>query len=202
LPRDRTGDLVNSGERTPGELVEYAGLITDTFAANPYTWDELIAMHRQRNATRTAPRPALRPFNTHRSLRRGMIFMLDRVSTADRFDAREINRKAVKHWPTIRHMIVDMHGRPLGEVRALNPANPPLDPGRARPHGLPQLREMRGPSPFETGGSGPGDWCDLGTGASGPDVISLIVHLSGGCDRRVAADYLAGLVDRLIEVAA
>jgi hypothetical protein len=101
------------------------------------------------------------------------------------FDARKINRKAVKHWATLRHMMVDMHGRPGGEIRALNPANAPLEPGRARPHGLPQLREMRGPSPYEVDGSGPGDWVDLGTGARGRDVIDLIIYLSGGADRRL-----------------
>lgn len=72
MPRDRTGDLVNSGERTPGEMpAEYAALITDTFPANPYSFDEIIEMHRRRNSARTAPRPALRPFNANRSLRRG-----------------------------------------------------------------------------------------------------------------------------------
>jgi hypothetical protein len=117
------------------------------------------------------------------------------------FDAREINRKAVKHWSTLRHMLVDMHGRPGGEIWALNPANQPLEPGRARPHGLPQLKEFRGPSPYEKEGSGPGEWADVGTGASGPDVISILQHLAGGCDRRVAADYLKSLTDRIVEIA-
>jgi hypothetical protein len=99
------------------------------------------------------------------------------------------------------HYLVGMHGRPGGEIRALNPANAPLDPNRARPHGLPQLKEFRGPSPYDTDGS-VGSWVDVGTGAPGKDVISLIEYLSGGADRRICADYLGRLVDRLVEVAA
>jgi hypothetical protein len=48
------------------------------------------------------------------------------------FDAREINRKAVKVWPTLRNLIVGMNGRPNGDIWRLNPANPPLEPGRPR----------------------------------------------------------------------
>jgi hypothetical protein len=121
------------------------------------------------------------------------------LDKAEKFDAREINRKAVKHWSTLRHMLVDMHGRPNGEIRALNPANKPLDPGKARPHGLPQLKEFRGPSPYEVDG-GPGSWQDVGTGASGNDVISLIEYLSGGASRRVCAGWLSDLLDRIVIV--
>jgi hypothetical protein len=69
LPRDRTGDLVNSGERTPGELVEYAPPIVDTFPVTPYSFDEIVALHRQRNASRVPPPPHPGAFRT-RSIRR------------------------------------------------------------------------------------------------------------------------------------
>jgi hypothetical protein len=55
MPRDRTGDLVNSGEVTPGELVEYAPQIVDQFPVTPYSFDEIIALHRQRNLARALP---------------------------------------------------------------------------------------------------------------------------------------------------
>jgi hypothetical protein len=96
--------------------------------------------------------------------------MLDKPS----FDAREINRKAVKHWSTLYHFLVDMRGRALGEVRGLNPANAPLDPNRARPVGEPRLSEFSGVSHWENDdGSGPGSWVCRSNGASGRDVIEL-----------------------------
>ena len=107
--------------------------------------------------------------------------MLDRPA-ADKFDSRQINRDAVRLWPVIRDHIVGLNGRPVGDVLRLSPNYVPQDPGRARPPGSPQLREMRGPSPYEIDG-GPGEWIDVGTGKGGPDVISLIEYL-GQCDRR------------------
>lgn len=126
--------------------------------------------------------------------------MLDRP--AQTFDAREINRKAVQGWHVIYHHLVSMHGRPLAAVRDLNPANAPLDPGRARPHNEPRLSELSGPSPWPNAdGSGPGAWQNRSTGEAGPDVISLVQFLAGeGCDRRVAGHFLKGLTDRLVTV--
>jgi hypothetical protein len=69
LPRDRTGDLVNSGEITPGELVEFQGRIVDSFPAYPYSAEECIALHRARNASRVPPPVRIAPF-VRRSLRR------------------------------------------------------------------------------------------------------------------------------------
>jgi hypothetical protein len=69
LPRDRTGDLVNSGEVTPGELVEYAAPITETFPEHGWSGEQIIALHRQHNAMRVAPPPRPGPF-VRRSLRR------------------------------------------------------------------------------------------------------------------------------------
>jgi len=115
--------------------------------------------------------------------------MFDRPST---FDAREVNRRAVKHWPVVHNMLVDMHGRPLGDVMRLG--NPALfiDPNKRRPEG-PRLVELRGPSPVNF------SWCCLGNGAKGDDVIDLVAYL-GGCDRRTAGEFLKGLTDRLVEV--
>jgi hypothetical protein len=121
--------------------------------------------------------------------------MLDRPNSG--FDCRAVNRAAVALWPVIRDHIVGLNGRPLGDVIRLNPANVLPEPGRVRPHNSPQLREFRGPSPHESAG-GPGAWQDLGTGASGPDLVSLIQHLSGGCDHRVGADFLSRLCDRMV----
>jgi hypothetical protein len=114
-------------------------------------------------------------------------------------DRRAINRKAVKFWPTIRNMITDMHGRPLGDVAALNPAYDPrgVADGK-RKHGGPQLKMFRGPSPFEEDG-GPGAWYDIETGKSGPDCISIIEML-GECDRRAATIFLRDLTCRLVEI--
>jgi hypothetical protein len=71
LPRDRTGDLVNSGEITPGELVEYQAPIVATHPLYPYSQDEIVAAYRQRCAMRLPP-PAPRPASFgRRSIRRG-----------------------------------------------------------------------------------------------------------------------------------
>jgi hypothetical protein len=78
-------------------------------------------------------------------------------------------------------------------------ANVMPEAGRPRVHGLPQLREMRGPSPYEDDG-GPGAWRDLGTGKSGKDLISLIEYLSNGADRRACADFLSRLCDRMVVI--
>jgi hypothetical protein len=118
--------------------------------------------------------------------------MLDKPST---FDAREVNRKALKHWSVLAHMIYDFNGRALGEIAQLNENYVQQDPGRRRQAG-PRLIELRGPSSWD-GGS----WhCLGGDGARGDDVISLVQYL-GECDYRTAADFLKNLTDRLVEIA-
>jgi hypothetical protein len=114
-------------------------------------------------------------------------------------DRRKVNRLAVKFWPTIRNMISDMHGRPLGDVAALNPNYDPrgVADGK-RKHGGPQLKMFRGPSPFEEDG-GPGAWYDVETGARGADCISIIQYL-GDCSRDQATAFLRNLTDRLVEM--
>jgi hypothetical protein len=118
-------------------------------------------------------------------------------------DRREINRRAVKFWPQVRSMLVDMHGRPIGDLARLSPhydAAQRAD-GRKR-HGAPKLDTFRGPDPCPNAdGSGPGAWCDVGTGKSGTDVISLIEYL-GECDRKTATEFLKDLTDRLVELTA
>jgi hypothetical protein len=70
LPRDRTGDLVNSGEVTPGEsLVEYQPPIVDVIPEHAYSGEQILELHRQRNAMRVPPPPRPGSFR-HHSLRR------------------------------------------------------------------------------------------------------------------------------------
>jgi hypothetical protein len=77
---------------------------------------------------------------------------------ADKFDARSINRKAVAAWPILFHMLVDIRGFPNGDIWALNPANPPIDPNRRRQDG-PRLVAFSGVNYWENeDGSGPGAW--------------------------------------------
>lgn len=116
--------------------------------------------------------------------------MLDRAG----LDSREINRRAVKYWPTIYNMLVTWHGLPLGEVQRLGNPNLVIDPNKRRPNG-PRLIELRGPSPVNF------SWHCLGNGAKGDDVIDLVAYL-GECDRRTAAEFLRDLTDRFVEIAA
>jgi hypothetical protein len=72
LPRDRTGDLVNSGERTPGEtIVEYQPRIIGTVPECGWSWADRLEQHRLDNfyPRRDVVRPAVPSFKT-RSLRR------------------------------------------------------------------------------------------------------------------------------------
>jgi hypothetical protein len=113
-------------------------------------------------------------------------------------DRRALQRKAMKHFAIIRGYIFDRYGRPTG------PAT--LDPNwKASPNGEKwpdqvRVTELSGPSPWENAdGSGPGAWVSRGTGAAGPDLISLVEHL-GSCDRKTATDWLRNLVDRCAEI--
>jgi hypothetical protein len=120
---------------------------------------------------------------------------------ADKFDTRSVNRKAVQHWGTVYHLLVDLRGFPSGEIRALNSANPPLDPNKGRQQTGPRLTEFGGVSFFPNeDGSGPGAWHCRGNGARGKDIVELVQFLAGGCERRLAADYLKRLTDRLVEM--
>jgi hypothetical protein len=69
--RDPENDRGNLTPRLePGEvLVEYAAPVVDQFPVYPHSFDEIIALHRERNASRVPPPPRPGPFRT-RSIRR------------------------------------------------------------------------------------------------------------------------------------
>ena len=116
--------------------------------------------------------------------------MLDRPA---KFDEREINRKAVRFFPQIHSLIVDMHGRPKAEISRLR--DPDFDPRRPRKPGevRPALNMFKGPG-------WDGSWTNIGDGARGETLVDLVAYLSGGADRRVCAEWLGALVDRFAEV--
>ena len=118
--------------------------------------------------------------------------MLDRVSA--RYDEREICRRACKHWRTLYSHLVDLRGTPLGDVDRLDPGYAERPAHYRRQNGR-RIKILRGPDQSD-GGS----WFDVGTGAKGHDVISLVQWLANDCDRRVAAEFLRDLTDRLVEV--
>lgn len=116
-----------------------------------------------------------------------------RAVPAERYDERDIERKAIKFWPLLHHELVDRYGRPYPEVRRLT------DPGvAAQPNG--RLRSADGPSISEFHGFDPltGAWFAVGSGARGEGAISVVQYLAGpGCERRKAAEFLRSLVDRV-----
>jgi hypothetical protein len=72
LPRDRTGDLVNSGEVTPGEVVAPVEFVeTGHFRQYDYQTElaRIRSIYRAEAAGQRAPRPPLARFHT-KSLRR------------------------------------------------------------------------------------------------------------------------------------
>lgn len=58
-------------------------------------------------------------------------------------DRRNIQRKCLRHWDTVFHMLVDMYGWPLGCVH-LNPNYVPSPNGRIRGAGGPRLVGFKG----------------------------------------------------------
>jgi hypothetical protein len=108
----------------------------------------------------------------------------------------QISRKAIQNWPWLWNHLVDMHGRPLGDVRKLNPDYREQPHGIHR-HGAPRLVEFRGPDGWPNEGA----WRCLGNGAKGDDTVDLVSFL-GECDRRTAALWLSGLLSRIVTVAA
>jgi hypothetical protein len=121
-----------------------------------------------------------------------------------KMDARDLSRRAIKHFAFVKDCLVDRSGMPHECVRALSPNYVPYDPNKGRPFGVPysgpQLKEFRGPNPWEVDKT-LGSWVDVGTGAHGRDVVDLVAYL-GSCDRSTAGAYLSSVLARVVEVAA
>jgi hypothetical protein len=109
-------------------------------------------------------------------------------------DRREIQRKCLKHWGTVYHMLIAQNGRSM--IEHLGPNFKPRPNGEKR-HGAPRIVEMMGPSPNETN---LGYWCNRGgDGASGNSLFELVMYL-GECDMKTATTFLKDLSDRLVEL--
>jgi hypothetical protein len=99
------------------------------------------------------------------------------VTAAPKISEAALNAMACESLAPILNQIVDYKGFASPEVTALGGPDAPQM----------RLREYRvGPH---------GDWRNLGDGATGKDLIELVVHL-GSCDRGVAAEFLQRLVAR------
>jgi hypothetical protein len=125
-----------------------------------------------------------------------------KVAKAEPFDARELSRKAIANWPIVYPMLANWHGWAHEDIRRLGPDFKAYDPSRPRPEGWPRLSGLKGPSPYDANGN-TGAWFCVGWesgGAHGDDVVDLIVFLSGGASRRVCAEWLGDLLDRLVVV--
>jgi hypothetical protein len=120
--------------------------------------------------------------------------MLERPNST--YDAREVNRAALKHWAIVASHLYDFKGYALYEVARLSPNYVTPEHGRKRPPGTPRIIEFAGPARHDDG-----SWCCRGNGASGESVISLVAYL-GQCDERTAGDWLKSLCSRLVEIAA
>jgi hypothetical protein len=117
--------------------------------------------------------------------------VLDRAA----LDRRDIQRKLIRNWSTVYHLLVDRSGRPTG-CEHLNPNYRPNPDGFKR-HGEPKLVEFWGPDPRdETLGA----WCNRGgDGARGSSLFELVMYL-GSCDLKTATTFLKDMADRLVEL--
>jgi hypothetical protein len=123
-----------------------------------------------------------------------------KAAAPEPFDARDLSRRAVAAWGLIAPHLYDRRGFANDDLRRLGPDYVPLDPSRPRPAGWPRVVGLHGPSPFDARGK-TGAWVCIGYesgGAHGDDVVDLVVFLSGGASRRVAADALSALLDRVV----
>ena len=91
----------------------------------------------------------------------------------------KLNRRAAANTKAIWERLVDFYGRPIYDIKQLNPAAP----------GYPRLSEFRFVN--QEGG-----WRNYGDGAAGDSVLALIEHLSGGCSRAAAVQYLEGIIGK------
>jgi hypothetical protein len=92
-----------------------------------------------------------------------------------------LDRRALANYSQIYDSLVDMYGRPVWAVRALNDA---------RDARYERLSEFR----FADEN---GRWHNHGTGAGGAGITDLIVWLAGGCPRAAAVEYLEKIVGEL-----
>ena len=118
------------------------------------------------------------------------------------YDARELSRKAVASWGLISPHLYDRRGFAHEDIRRLGPDFKGYDPSRQRPDGWPRVVGLHGPSSYDANGN-TGAWVCTGYesgGARGDDVVALLVFLSGGASRRVFAEWLSDLLDRLVVV--
>jgi hypothetical protein len=110
-------------------------------------------------------------------------------------DRRDIQRKLIRDWSTVYHLLVDRGGKPTG-VEHLNPQYKPNPDGFKR-HGEPKLVEFWGPDPRE---DTLGAWCNRGgDGKSGANLFELVMYL-GQCDLKAATTFLRDLSERLVEL--
>jgi hypothetical protein len=125
-----------------------------------------------------------------------------RGAAPEPFDARDLSRRAVAAWGLISPHLYDRRNFAHDEVRAHGPNYVRHDPSRQRPEGWPRVVGLHGPQPYDANGN-TGAWFCTGYesgGAHGDDVVGLLVFLTGGASRRVAAEALSGLLDRVVTV--
>ena len=116
-----------------------------------------------------------------------------RPSKSD-LDRRDIQRKLIRHWPTVYHLLVDRTGRPTG-CEHLNPNWRPNPDGFKRPG--PRLVDFWGPDPRE---DTLGAWCNRGgDGVRGDNLFELVMYLAQ-VDMKVATTFLRDLSERLVEL--
>jgi hypothetical protein len=111
-------------------------------------------------------------------------------------DRRAIQRKLLAHWAVAFHLLVDLHGYPIGDCASLNPNYKPTPNGRIRGADGARLVGFRGPDRRE---ESLGAWYCPDTGARGDSLFALVMYLSG-CDMKTATSFLKDLADRLCEV--
>jgi hypothetical protein len=109
-------------------------------------------------------------------------------------DRRAVQRKCLRHWDTVIHMLVDWKGKPIGCAH-LNPNYKPNPENYVR-YGEPRLVEFVGPDPRE---ETLGAWyCRGGDGARGSNLFELVMYL-GQCTLKTATTFLKDLSERLVE---
>jgi hypothetical protein len=125
------------------------------------------------------------------------------VAKPEPFDARDLSRRAVAAWPLISPHLFDRRGFADPDIRRLGPNYKAYDPSRQRPENWPRAVGLHGPSPYDDASGRTGSWFCTGWesgGARGDDVVDFLVFLTGGASRRVCAQALADLLDRVVIV--